>query len=113
MTRITFSTYFSTYPRALALAVFILLACIHTWPLAADPAHASRIDNGDAMLNTWAVAWVGHQLPRDPLNLFDANIFYPEPLTLAYSEAMIVQGVLAVADPGARAVRRCSPTTSC
>jgi hypothetical protein len=37
-----------------------------------------------------------HQLPRHPLRLFDANIFYPEPLTLAYSEAMIVQGVLAM-----------------
>jgi len=47
------------------------------------------------MMNTWAIAWVAHELPRDPLNLFNANIFYPERLTLAFSEAMIPQGVLA------------------
>lgn len=82
-------------PRVTALAIFVLLACIHTWPLATNPAHLSRIDNGDAMLNIWAVAWVAHQLPRDPLHLFNANIFYPERLTLAYSEAMLVQGLLA------------------
>lgn len=82
--------------RLVALGVFGLLAILHTWPLARDPAHLSRNDNGDALLNTWAIAWVAHQLPRDPLHLFDANIFYPERLTLGYSEAMIVQGILAM-----------------
>jgi hypothetical protein len=47
------------------------------------------------MLNEWAIAWIAHQLPRDPLRLFDANIFHPEKHTLAYSEPLIVQGVLA------------------
>jgi hypothetical protein len=75
--------------------VFVVLASIHTWPLARNPAHLSRVDNGDAMLNMWAIAWVAHQWPRDPLHLFEANIFYPEHLTLAYSEAMVVQGALA------------------
>jgi hypothetical protein len=83
-------------PRVTALAVFVALACLHTWPLASNPAHLSRTDNGDALLNMWAIGWVAHQLPRNPLHLFDANIFYPEPLTLAYSESMIVQGVLAL-----------------
>ena len=78
------------------LAIFVLLAIIHTWPLAADPAHLSRNDNGDALLNTWAIAWVAHQLPRDPRHLFDANIFYPERHTLGYSEAVLVQGALAM-----------------
>ena len=80
----------------IALAAFVLLAMVHTWPLASNPAHLSRNDNGDALLNTWIVAWVAHQLPRDPLHLFDAGIFYPERLTLGYSEAMIVQGVMAM-----------------
>jgi len=82
--------------RTVALAVFILLTVIHTWPLATNPAHLSRNDTGDAMLNEWAIAWVAHQLPRDPFHVFDANIFYPERLTLCYSEAMIVQGILAM-----------------
>jgi hypothetical protein len=46
------------------------------------------------MLNEWILAWIAHQLPRDPLNLFNANIFHPEPLTLAYSEHMFVQSLM-------------------
>jgi hypothetical protein len=81
-------------PRPTAFAGFALLAILHTWPLAASPATSSRYDNSDAMLNEWTVAWVGHQIVSDPLHLFDANIFFPERNTLAYSEAMLVQGVL-------------------
>ena len=79
-----------------ALLAFVLLTIVHTWPLASNPAHLSRNDNGDAVLNTWAIAWVAHQLPRAPAHLFDANIFYPERHTLGYSEAMVVQGVMAM-----------------
>jgi hypothetical protein len=83
------------YPRAAALALFIAMAVVHTWPLASDPAHLSRSDNSDTLLNEWILAWVAHQAPRHPLQLFDANIFYPEPDTLAYSESMIVQSAMA------------------
>jgi len=83
-------------PRVLALVVFSGLACVHTWPLASNPRHLSRTDNGDALLNMWALSWVAHQLPRDPVHLFDANIFYPERRTLGYSEAMVVQGAMAI-----------------
>jgi hypothetical protein len=84
------------YQRRTGLAIFVLLAVIHTWPLASDPVHLTRVDNADYLLNSWAISWVAHQLPRNPVHLFDANIFYPEPLTLAYSESMIVQGILAL-----------------
>jgi hypothetical protein len=67
---------------------------LHTWPLAAAPGALSRHDNADAMLNEWIVAWVAHQAPRAPLRLFDANIFYPEPRALAFSEHMTVQGAM-------------------
>jgi hypothetical protein len=80
---------------ALALVVFTLLAVVHTWPLATNPAHLSRNDNADTVLNEWTLAWVNHQIVHDPRHLFDANIFYPERYTLAYSEAMFVQSVLA------------------
>ena len=83
-------------PRLAALAAFVLLTVVHLWPLASNPAHLSRNDSGDTLLNTWAIAWVAHQLPRDPVHLFNANIFHPERLTLGYSEAMIVQSVLAL-----------------
>ena len=30
----------------------------------------------DALFGVWRVAWIAHQLRRDPAHLFDANIFY-------------------------------------
>src|SRR5262249_21750267 len=76
------------------LLFFGAMAVLPTWPLAAAPATWSRHDNGDAMLNEWIVAWIAHQLPRAPLHLFDANIFFPERNTLAFSEHMLVQSLM-------------------
>lgn len=76
------------------LALFALLATLHTWPMPSDPAHLTRLDNDDTAFNTWVVAWVGHQIVRDPLRLFDAPIFYPAPRALAFSEHMVVQGAM-------------------
>lgn len=78
-----------------AALVFLLLSVVHTWPLASDPAVLSRNDNGDAQLNEWIVAWVVHQLPRDPLHLFDGNIFHPAKDVLAFSEPLIVPALIA------------------
>lgn len=78
---------------------------LHTWPLASAPATLGRVDNADTALNAWIIAWVGMVFPTDPLHVFDANIFYPEPRTLAFSEVMLPQALLgapltwAAADP--------------
>src|SRR5688500_9648147 len=72
----------------------VLLAIVHTWPLATAPHQLSRHDNADVMLNEWIVAWVQHQLPRAPLHLFEGNIFYPAHDTLAYSEPLIVPALM-------------------
>jgi flagellar biosynthesis protein FliQ len=77
-----------------ALALFVLLTVAHTWPLAAAPASWSRNDAADTILHEWILAWVPHQLLNDPLHLFDANIFYPERSTLAYSDPLIVQSLI-------------------
>ena len=79
-----------------ALAFFVCLAVLHTWPLMSAPGYWSRNDNADAQLNEWALTWVARTLPTNPLRLFDANIFHPEPRTLAFSEALVVQGVMAM-----------------
>ena len=76
--------------RAYAAAACLLLAILHTWPLALAPGRHSRNDNGDAQLNEWIMAWVAHQLPRDPGHLFEANIFFPAHDALAFSEPLIV-----------------------
>ena len=78
-----------------AVLVFACLAVVHTWPLASEPGVLSRNDNGDAQLNEWIVAWVAHQLPRDPAHLFQANIFYPAKDVLAFSEPLIVPALIA------------------
>ncbi len=49
----------------------------------------------DALFSIWRLSWVAHQLPRDPWHLFDANIFYPAPNALAYSDAMLFQSLVA------------------
>jgi hypothetical protein len=74
--------------------VFATLSTLHTWPLATDPAHLTRLDNDDTAFNTWVVAWVAHQVSRDPRHLFNAPIFHPAPDALAFSEHMIVPALL-------------------
>ena len=52
-------------------------------------------DRGDPLFSMWRMAWVQHQLATDPRHLFDANIFYPLPATLTYSDSMILPSVAA------------------
>jgi hypothetical protein len=82
-----------TRPVLISFAAFVLLTLAQTWPIASAPAHWSRVE-GDGALNVWAIGWVGHALTHEPAHLFDANIFYPEKRTLAFSEAMLVQGAI-------------------
>ncbi len=76
------------------MALVVTLAIAHTWPLALHPATLSSNDNADAQLNEWILAWVQHTLPRAPLRLFQANIFYPANDSLAFSEPLIVPAIL-------------------
>src|SRR5438105_9884672 len=52
-------------------------------------------DDGDPLLNAWTMSWVAHQVTRAPARLFDANIFYPERRTLAYSETLVAPALVA------------------
>jgi hypothetical protein len=52
-------------------------------------------DPGDPLLNLWTLDWVAHQLRTDPAHLFDANIFWPERWTLAYSETLLAPSAVA------------------
>ena len=47
-------------------------------------------DLGDPLFSMWRVGWVAHQIVADPLHLFDANIFYPQRLTLTLSDPVIL-----------------------
>ncbi len=78
-----------------AALLFLVLALLLTNPLALHLWNAVE-DKQDALLNTWIIAWVGHAAITDPLNLYNANIFYPYPNTLAFSEILVPQGLLAL-----------------
>lgn len=78
-----------------ALLLFLFLSALHTWPLASAPWRLSLNHNADAELNAWMLSWIAHTLPRDPLGLFDTNIFAPEPTTLTYTDPLIVPALAA------------------
>jgi hypothetical protein len=73
-----------------------VLTALLTYPLVFNLGRLARIDNDDGKYSIWNVAWVAHALVVDPLHVFDANIFYPRPDTLAYSESNLGAGALAV-----------------
>ena len=71
-----------------------------TWPLARGLARDVAWDLGDSVLVMWILAWDCEQLLGDSAaatsracaTFFDANIFHPAPLTLAYSEHLVRAG---------------------
>ena len=85
---------------AFATAAYALIAVVMTWPLAAGMTRDVAWDLGDSVLNMWILAWDCEQL-RGILqghyshlrHFFDANIFHPAPLTLAYSEHLVPQAI--------------------
>jgi len=52
-------------------------------------------DLGDPLFSVWRIGWVNHQLFTDPRHLFDANIFYPERLTLTLSDPIVLPALMA------------------
>lgn len=72
-----------------ALVAFVAVAVYATWPLAARAGTHAVGDLADPLEQSWIFAWTAHALPRQPLALFDANIFWPERLSLAFSESVL------------------------
>jgi hypothetical protein len=84
----------------LAFVAYFLIAIAATWPLSRGLTHDVPWDLGDPVLVLWILAWDCEQLLRilggDVARIatfFDANIFHPTPLTLAYSEHFMAQAV--------------------
>ena len=70
----------------------VALAVITTWPLVLHMPSRIAPDLGDPVRTAWQVAWVGHAMLHNPLHLFDANVFYPHPLSLAFSDSLLGYG---------------------
>jgi hypothetical protein len=76
---------------AVVLGISLVVAAF-TWP------QVRRMDSvpdlGDPLFSIWRLSWINHQLPRHPAALFDANIFYPERLTLTYSDPLLIPALM-------------------
>jgi hypothetical protein len=65
-----------------------------TWPQAQYL--STRVhDSDDPLLSIWRLSWIAHVLPRSPDDLLNGNIFYPETRTLAYTDSVLLQGMVA------------------
>jgi hypothetical protein len=86
----------SAWRRAGGLALFAIafaaLVVVLTWPQIA--LLYSVPDLGDPLFSIWRISWVNHQLLRNPLTVFDTNIFYPERLTLTYSDPVLLPSIM-------------------
>ncbi|MDR1988724.1 MAG: hypothetical protein LBQ09_00665 [Acidobacteriaceae bacterium] len=71
-----------------------LLTILVTWPHLLHFGSA-LFEHQDSYFSIWRLAWVAHALKSAPLDLLNGNVFYPAERTLTYSDAMLVQGVLA------------------
>src|SRR4029077_21046374 len=73
-----------------AFLLYTALTVVFTWPLALGLARDVPGDLGDPLLNAWILAWDASHLGR---GLWNANIFYPHPLALAYSAHLLPQAL--------------------
>jgi len=81
--------------KVIALAVFAVSALVQLYPLPLHPARGLN-DTQDCLLNTWILAFGHHQLLSDPLHYFQANVFFPNPNSLSYSEHLFPLVVLSL-----------------
>ena len=82
------------HPLWSAVALLCALTAIVTWP-AALHLGTQMPNHDDPLFSIWRLAWIAHALVYEPSHLFDANIYYPHLRTLAYSDAMLFEGMLA------------------
>ena len=86
-------------PRGLTEATLVVLAAtaltvVFTFPVAFRIDHVGRVNTDDGRWSIWVVSWVAHALTTKPLDVYQANIFYPHPYALAFSEANLGAGAL-------------------
>jgi hypothetical protein len=81
------------WPAVGLIGIFAALTLVMTWPQALYLSSRAT-PHQDIFFNMWRLRWFAHALAT-PARLFDANIFFPEPRTLALSDAMLVEGLLA------------------
>jgi len=80
---------------ALIAVVFAALTVAMAAPWSLHPASRVLVDTPDTHLFIWTLGWDAHAFLTNPFGIFDANIYYPLPNTLAYSENLIGTALIA------------------
>ncbi len=76
------------------ISSYVLIAFIHVRPLAFRFTETiPRGERVDVLLHGWIISWTARQLLRAPWDLFQANIFFPHPDALAYTEHMVPEAL--------------------
>jgi len=83
----------SPIPAAVAAAFYVAATVALTWPVSAGLTRHIAGDFGDPLFTSWVLAWDATHLGR---GLWNANIFAPQPLALAYSEHFLPQAIQAL-----------------
>lgn len=79
----------TTREGLLVVAGASALALAMTWPTLRSPTRTIYHNLGDPTLQAWQIAWPWHILQQHPGQLWSTNAFYPEPLSLAYSDSLL------------------------
>ncbi len=83
--------------QSLLLVMLIILTLVMTYPLICHPGKLLPGQEGDPLLNTWLLAWSARKIANAEISTFlDANIFYPHSCTLAYTDYMPLNTILAL-----------------
>ncbi|WP_244365650.1 hypothetical protein [Micromonospora echinofusca] len=80
---------FLIHEWTLAVVGALVLAVLMTWPTLRYPLYTIPQDYWDPTLQAWQVAWSGHILLTDPNQLWQANTFYPERWSFAFSDTLL------------------------
>ncbi len=79
----------------LVLCLFLVLVFLFTMPFSVHANEAVVSSHVDNLLNVWILSWDGHALVTSPANLFQANMNYPSPDSLAFSEHLFSLALVA------------------
>ncbi|MFR9774517.1 hypothetical protein ACL02O_00460 [Micromonospora sp. MS34] len=80
---------FLVHEWTLATVAALALAVLMTWPTLRYPAYTLPQDYWDPSLQAWQMAWSGHILLTDPAQLWNANTFFPDPWSFAFSDTLL------------------------
>ena len=69
--------------------LYAVLTLLFAYPLSIDPGGRLLSASPDTLLMMWMLIWDTHAVVHQPFSIFEANIYYPQHDTLAYSENLL------------------------